>query len=158
MRVSMTKWPLQHSFGKSLPRLHNKWWPKLWDHQPTLKATVNNETAEENPWKTHTCYGNTVCKHTLIFIIIVPFRIRVRFAEPSIHFRGSFICYIFNQLPVANSTLTTSDLHARRTGPSVKATSAKEYTNMINTPGHKSQYRGEGVLMNVAGSLNDKLR
>lgn len=34
-------------------------------------------------------------------------------------------------------------------------TSAKEYNNIIRTPGHKSQYRGDGVVTYFAGSLKD---
>lgn len=43
----------------------------------------------------------------------------------------------------------------RTIGARVKTTSAMEYINMIRTPGHKSQYLGEGLATYNSGSEKD---
>jgi hypothetical protein len=40
-------------------------------------------------------------------------------------------------------------------GTKLITTSAKEYKSIISTPGHSSQYRGEGADTYFSGSLND---
>lgn len=48
------------------------------------------------------------------------------------------------------------DNSLKRMGAKLATTSAKEYNNMMRTPGQRSQYRGEGWVTYSVGSEKDK--
>jgi hypothetical protein len=63
---------------------------------------------------------------------------------------------LFNGISVNIDEVEVLENNLRLTrGIMVRATSAKEYSNMISTPGHSSQYLGEGCSAYNAGSLKD---